>query len=76
MITFIKQQVHLLEELCLCVLGAEQHGAGPRRTGGHGQDERLGSNDHLLLSFGDSADELTVVLISGDWVRRPKAITV
>lgn len=75
-IIIIKQRVHLQEELSVGVLGAEQHGAGPRRPRGHSQDQRLLSNDQLLLSHSDASDELTIVLVCGDGVTRPKAIAV
>jgi len=69
-------RLHLQEELSVGVLGAEQHGAGSRRPRGHGQDQRLLCNDHLLLSCRDASDELAVVLVCGDGVTRPEANTV
>lgn len=69
-------ELHLQEELSVGVFGAEQHGAGSWRPGSHGQDQRLLSNDHLLLASRDASDELTVVLVRSDGMTRPEAIAV
>lgn len=69
-------ELHLQEELSVGVFGAEQHGAGSWRPGSHGQDQRLLSNDHLLLASRDASDELTVVLVRGDGMTCTEAIAV